>query len=287
MGPHDDVDLSFLDGGDGRALLGRCPEAGQHCHPHSKGVHALLECLVVLKCEDRGWHENGNLASLRDRHKGGPHRHFGLAEADVPADETVHWLWRHEVLEHRGDGVPLVWGLIEGEAGAELTVEAVRLTVGMGLGDLAFGVKVQQFSRDPLHILRHLLATLAPGLSAEFVETRTRSSSRHISGQKAELVDWEVEAVVIAVDHQQVVVVRPARAAQAPTRAGHVARVIGPSTSLRCELHPAGVEAKFCQPLVATDAVDRMHHQVSPGELGQRPDGLVSSRSPTALRPGL
>ena len=56
--------------------------------------------------------------------EGGAQRHFRLAEADVAADEPVHRPARGHVVEHRVDGLFLVLGLVVGEAGAELVVEA-------------------------------------------------------------------------------------------------------------------------------------------------------------------
>ncbi len=57
--------------------------------------------------------------------EGGAQRDLGLAEADIAADQPVHRPAGGEVVEHRLDGGLLVLGLLEGEAGAELVVDAL------------------------------------------------------------------------------------------------------------------------------------------------------------------
>ncbi len=57
--------------------------------------------------------------------EGRTHRHFGLAEANVAADETVHRPAGREILPHRLDGVQLVLGFIIGETGSKLIIEPV------------------------------------------------------------------------------------------------------------------------------------------------------------------
>ena len=91
-----------------------------------KRAEALGEGLGVLAREQRGRHHDRDLLAVHRRDEGRAQRDFGLAEADVAADEPVHRLARAEIVEHRVDDVLLILGLVIGEAGAELLVHAVR-----------------------------------------------------------------------------------------------------------------------------------------------------------------
>ena len=52
--------------------------------------HPLAEAVEVLLGEDRRRHEHGHLVAVVDRLERGPHGDFGLAEADVAAEQPVH-----------------------------------------------------------------------------------------------------------------------------------------------------------------------------------------------------
>ena len=52
--------------------------------------HPLAEAVKVLLGENRRRHEHGDLVAAIDRLERGPHGDFGLAEADVAAEQPVH-----------------------------------------------------------------------------------------------------------------------------------------------------------------------------------------------------
>ena len=56
--------------------------------------------------------------------EGRAQRHFGLAEADIAADQPVHRPAGAEILDGGVDGGELVVGLLVGKAGAELVIGA-------------------------------------------------------------------------------------------------------------------------------------------------------------------
>ncbi len=89
-------------------------------------AHALGERLGVLAREQRGRHDDGDLLAVHRGDEGGAQRDFGLAEADVAADQAVHRAAGGEVGIDGGDGGQLVVGLLIGEAGAEFVIEAGR-----------------------------------------------------------------------------------------------------------------------------------------------------------------
>ena len=83
----------------------------------------LGEGLGVLARQQRGRHHDGDLLAVHRGDEGGAQRDFGLAEADVAADQPVHRPAGIEIVEHGGDRGELVVGLLVGKAGAELVVE--------------------------------------------------------------------------------------------------------------------------------------------------------------------
>ncbi len=90
VGADDDVDGAF-----GKALL-HAREFGCGDQPRSlRDLHRIAaqpfgEGLEVLARQQRGRHHDRDLPAAHRRDKGGAQRHFGLAEADVAADQTIH-----------------------------------------------------------------------------------------------------------------------------------------------------------------------------------------------------
>ena len=100
----------------------------------------------------------------------GAHRHLGLAEADVAADQAVHRLRALQVGEHVVDGALLVRRLLEREARLELLEEAVGPAVRRAAVRLARGVDLQQLLRHGEDRLRVFALTrshdVPPSLSS-------------------------------------------------------------------------------------------------------------------------
>ena len=86
-----------------------------------------LEGLEVLEAEDRGRREDSDLLGVLHGFEGGAHGDFGLAVANVAAEQAVHGLGRFHVTLDVGDGAELVVGLGEVEGVFEL---ALRLVSG-------------------------------------------------------------------------------------------------------------------------------------------------------------
>src|SRR5260370_19436962 len=70
-------------------LLGR-PETAEHFDAHGKRLEAVLEGFEMLKAEDGGGREHGDLLAVSQRFESGAHDHFRLAEAHVSAEQPVH-----------------------------------------------------------------------------------------------------------------------------------------------------------------------------------------------------
>ena len=93
-----------------------------------------LEGFEVLKREHGGRREHGDLLAVAQRFERGSHGDFGLAEADVAAQQAVHGMRRFHVALDLFGGGKLVLGFGELEGVFELA-----LPVGIGREGEAFG----------------------------------------------------------------------------------------------------------------------------------------------------
>ena len=105
-------------------------EAGDLGDLHRPVGEAVDESLEMLFAKQRRRAQHGHLLAAGHRAEGGAQGDFGLAEADVAADQPVHRLARAHVVDHRGDGRGLIAGFLETETVGErfvvVLVEARR-----------------------------------------------------------------------------------------------------------------------------------------------------------------
>ena len=78
----------------------------------------------MLARQQRRRHHDRDLLAVHGGDEGGAQRHFGLAEADVAANQPVHRPAGATDRRDRGDGGLLVVGLLVGKARAEFVVDA-------------------------------------------------------------------------------------------------------------------------------------------------------------------
>jgi hypothetical protein len=106
--PDDDVELAvgqFLEG------LRRLPgglEARQFGDSDRPVGKAVAESLEVLFAEQGGRAQDGYLPAAGHGAESGAQGDFGLAEADVTTDQTVHRSARFHVFDHCGDRCGLI-----------------------------------------------------------------------------------------------------------------------------------------------------------------------------------
>ena len=86
----DDIDLARLQPGDRGPLFLRRAKPAELGDVERELGHPLAEAVKVLLGEDRRRHEHRHLVAAIDRFERGPHGDFGLAEADVAAEQAVH-----------------------------------------------------------------------------------------------------------------------------------------------------------------------------------------------------
>ena len=128
----DDVDLPVLQPFTDLRQLFRRDEPRSLRDLHREAAKALGESLEMLARQQRRGHDHRDLFSFHDRKEGGAKRHFGLAEADVAADEPVHRPALGEVFGDCVDACELIVGFLIGEAGDELVIEPRRAAVNTG-----------------------------------------------------------------------------------------------------------------------------------------------------------
>ena len=67
-------------------------EAAEHFDAHRERLEAALEGLEMLKCEDGSGRQHRDLLAVAERFESGAHDDFGLAVADIAAEQAVHGL---------------------------------------------------------------------------------------------------------------------------------------------------------------------------------------------------
>ena len=207
VGADDDVDLAVGDallhpgefgcGNEPRGLADMHRIAAQ---PVGKGLH-------VLAREQRGRHHDRDLLAVHRGDEGGAQRHFGLAEADVAANEPVHRPAGGEIGEHGGDGGLLVVGLLVGKAGAELVIKAAVDGEPRRLAQLPLGGDLDQFARHLADAVLHPRLARLPGGRAEPVELDA-GFFRAVARQKLDVLDRQEQFVAAGVMDFQAVVRR-------------------------------------------------------------------------------
>ncbi|MNZ56012.1 hypothetical protein D3C78_739490 [compost metagenome] len=199
----------------------------------------------MLLGEQGGRHQHGYLPAAVHRDEGGAHRHFGLAEADVAADQAVHWLVGEHVGEHCFDGGLLVRRLLEGEAGGEGDVVGLRVLERVALARRSAGVDVEQFGGDVADLFGGLALGFLPDLGAQPVQRRQRVVGAGVAGDQVQAGHRHVELGFLGVFEHE-------------------------------EFGGLALDFQGDQAVVAADAVVDVHHRRAFAQLGEVLDHVVA-----------
>ena len=200
----DDVHLAGRQPVERHLRLRARAEARQQLDLHGPVGEAVGERLVVLLCQQRRRHEHRDLLAALHGDERRAQRDLGLAEADVAADHAVHRLARAQVLDHGLDGVQLVDGLLEREAGLERTHLLVVHLEGVAFACSAAGVDVEQLRRRVTNLRRGARARLRPLVAAELVQRRGLRGRAGIAADAFERLDRHVQLVALGVfEHEE------------------------------------------------------------------------------------
>ena len=167
---NDDVHLAVGEQRHDLLLLLLRTKAADHFDPDREPGEPILERARVLEGQHGGRRQKRHLLTVHDRLERGAHGDFGLAVANVAAEQSIHRRRRFHVAPDVGDRGLLI--------GRELVLERVgKFLVPVRVGGerearnrLARGVELQQFFGHVAHGLLHPGLGLLPGRAAQLVE---------------------------------------------------------------------------------------------------------------------
>ena len=166
---------------------------------------AVGKRLEVLARQQRGRHHDGDLLAVHRGDEGGAQRDFGLAEADIAADEPIHRPAGGQIVAHGGDGGLLIVGLLVGESGAELVVEAGADGEQRRLAQLPLGGDFYQLARHLADAVLHARLARLPGRPAEPVKLDVGLFGT-VARQELDVLDGKKKLVAaVIVDFQTIV----------------------------------------------------------------------------------
>ena len=155
-------------------LLRLGAEAADHVDADRERGEPLLQRLQVLEREHGRRREERDLLAVHHRLERGAHRDFGLAVADVAAQQPVHRRRRLHVALDVGDRGRLIDGQLVLERVLELLLPVRVGAEGVAGHRLARGVELQQLLGHVAHGLLDARLGLLPRRAAELVERRPR-----------------------------------------------------------------------------------------------------------------
>ena len=174
VGSDDDVQLSRGEVGERFLLLLLRAEPADHVDADREAAEALAQRLLVLEGEDGRRRENRDLLAVHHHLEGGAHGHFGLAVADVAAEQAVHRRVRLEILLDVADRRLLVDREVVGKRVLEfllpVRIGAERVTRNR----LARGVELEQLLGHVAHGFLDSCLRPFPGRAAKPVDGRPR-----------------------------------------------------------------------------------------------------------------
>src|SRR5438270_3545558 len=91
MRSDDDVDAALPEQLEDFLLLTLRPKAAEHFDPDRIIEHSLAKNFEVLLRKDGGRGQHHHLMTVHHRFERGSNRDLGFAEADIAANQSVHW----------------------------------------------------------------------------------------------------------------------------------------------------------------------------------------------------
>ena len=178
-------------------LLGLRAEPADHVDAHGKRREALAQRLLVLERQDRRRREDRDLLAVHHRLERGAHGDFGLAVADIAAQQAIHRRRRLHVALDVGDRRALIGRQLVRKGVLELLLP-VRVGGKRVAGDgLARGVELQQLLGHVAHGLLDARLGLLPRRAAEPIDRRLRRAGVFLD--QIEPLDGHEQLVVAGV----------------------------------------------------------------------------------------
>ena len=195
MGADNDIDRAI-----GKALLGvrqrlRPSKARGMGDTDRQPVETFRKRLVVLTGQQGCRHDDGHLHAIERRDKGRAQGHFGFAETDITAHQTVHWPPRCQIIEHGINGCRLILCLIIGKPRGKLVIKARWCRQFGCVAHLALRRDADQVARHVEQALAQFCLASLPGAATELVELGFGRVGA-VSAQKVDVFDRQEEASV-------------------------------------------------------------------------------------------
>jgi len=238
VGADDDVHIPFFQPFQRGLLLLGGAEAREHLDRDRVILQPFVEGLIVLLGQDGGGHQHADLLAVQGRLDCAPQGHFGLAVADVAADQSVHGARMLHVGQHIVNGRELIGGFLPGKGGLEFAVHLIGRRKGKAFADLALGVNLQQFPGQLLDVLAGLPLGFLPADPAQLVQPGLTPFRPDVTLYQAQAVHRQIQLVAAGILQQQ-------------------------------EVAPHAGHADMLQAVITADAVVDMHHEIARLELGQ------------------
>ena len=162
-----------------------------------KPGEALLQRLLMLKREHRRRREERDLLAVHHRLERGAHRDFGLAVADVAAEQAVHRRRRFHVALDVGDRRLLIGRQLVLEGVLEFLLPVRVGAEGVARHRLARGVELEQLLGHVAHRLLDPGLRALPRRAAEPIERRPRRAG--VLLDQIEPLDRDEQLVVAGV----------------------------------------------------------------------------------------
>ena len=159
----------------------------------------MLEGFEVLEGQDGGGREDGDLFAVGDGFERGAHGDFGLAVADVAAEQAVHGRGALHVALDVGDGGVLVGRFFEFEGVFKFALEISVGRKGEARRGLALGVKSQELVGHVFDGFAGASFASVPGGAAELVERRVVAFDDAVVLDEVHALERNVEARVVGV----------------------------------------------------------------------------------------
>ena len=169
-----------------------------------QALEALQEGRIVLARQQSRRHHHGHLLAVHRRDESGSQRHFGLAEADIAANEPVHRAALLQVFERRLDGGELVLRLLIGEARTEFVIEPFGRRQDLARFEFARRRSLDQVLGDLADTLLELRLLRLPGAAAQTVELGALFVGP-VARQELDILDGQEQTVVARIHDEEAV----------------------------------------------------------------------------------
>jgi len=182
------------EGLDDQVLLASGAETGEQIDVHRVIGHALAERVEMLLREDGGGHEHGHLPAVHHRFERGANGNFGLAEADVAADQTIHGLGFFQVRFGFQNRAHLVGRFLIDECAFEFALPRCVGPNGVARLRFARSLDGEQLAGKIAYGLFRLRLRFGPARAAQRVERRPRVTGADVFADEMRLGDRHVKS---------------------------------------------------------------------------------------------